>query len=112
MPCRRPERAVLAAALLLLTPPTLAAEDAELASDDRIAELERKVEILSEELERTRTEMALPEEPVLESVHGLGPAASKVYGLARGLSLGGYAEARYPVDLARERSGSVRILPR
>jgi hypothetical protein len=93
-------RALLAAAMLLLTTPLLAAEDAELASDDRIAELERKVEILSEELERTRTEMALPEEPALESVYGLGPAASKVYGLARGLSLGGYAEARYTAFVA------------
>ena len=93
-------RALYAATILLLTTPMLAAEDAELASDDRIAELERKVEILSEELERTRTEMALPEEPALESVYGLGPAASKVYGLARGLSLGGYAEARYTAFVA------------
>ena len=93
-------RALLAAALLLLAAPMLAAQDAELANEDRIAELERKLEILSEELERTRTEMALPEEPALESVHGLGPAASKVYGLTRGLSLGGYAEGRYTAFVA------------
>jgi hypothetical protein len=78
----------------------MASEDAELANDDRIAELERKVEVLSEELERTRTAMAVPEEPALESVYGLGPAASKVYGLTQGLSLGGYAEGRYTAYVA------------
>jgi hypothetical protein len=91
----------LAAATLLIAPHlAMATEDAELANDDRIAELERKVEILSDELERTRTAMAVPEEPALESVYGLGPAASKVYGLARGLSLGGYAEGRYTAYVA------------
>jgi hypothetical protein len=96
-------RALLAATALLLSTPMLAAEDAELASEDRIAELERKLEVLSEELERTRSEMALPEEPMLESVYGLGPAASKVYGLTRGLSLGGYAEGRYTALVADKR---------
>lgn len=93
-------RALCAAMLLLLASPLIAAQDAELANDDRIAELERKVEILSEELERTRTAMAVPEEPTLESFQGLGPAASKVYGLTRGLSLGGYAEGRYTAFVA------------
>ena len=36
------------------------------AREDRIAELERKVEILIQELERTRTEIAVPEEMPLE----------------------------------------------
>ncbi len=69
--------------------------DAERARDDRIGELERKVEVLTEELARTRAEQAVPEEPGLASVFGLGPAASKVYGVARGLSLGGYGEGFY-----------------
>jgi hypothetical protein len=79
----------------LLALPAGAASDEDLAREDRIRELERKVEILAEELERTRTELAVPEEPKLESSYGLGPAASKVYAAARGLSLGGYAEGRY-----------------
>ena len=47
------------------------------------------------ELERTRADVTVPEEPELKSSYGLGPAASKVYGLARGISIGGYGEAFY-----------------
>jgi hypothetical protein len=85
------------AAGLLLAPAALAesqASDEALAQEDRIEALERKVEYLTEELERTRSEQAVPESK-LESVFGLGPAASKVYGLTRGLSVGGYAEGLY-----------------
>ena len=79
----------LAGAALLLAVPAGAADDEELAREDRIKELERKVQVLAEELERTRTELAVPEEPELKSSYGLGPAASKVYDVTRGLSLGG-----------------------
>jgi hypothetical protein len=72
-----------------------AGSDAELARDDRMTELERKVEVLTEELARTRAEQAVPEETTLESFFGFGPAASKVYGVTRGLSLGGYGEGFY-----------------
>ncbi|MFW9770522.1 MAG: hypothetical protein ACFFEM_17015, partial [Candidatus Thorarchaeota archaeon] len=53
------------------------------------------VQVLADELERTRTQMAVPEEPELESRYGLGPSASKVYSIARGLSIGGYGEGVY-----------------
>jgi len=69
--------------------------DAKLSQEDRIAELERTVGVLSEELERTRVESAVPEDGNLESRYGLGPAASKIYGALQGLSLGGYAEGSY-----------------
>ena len=69
--------------------------DEELAQEDRILELERTVAVLAQELERTRLETTLPEEPELLSAFGLGPAASKVYGVARGLSIGGYGEMNY-----------------
>jgi hypothetical protein len=88
---------LVAALLIIPSTAVLAAateEESSLAQEDRIGELERKVEVLTEELERTRTDMAVPESK-LESVFGLGPAASKVYGLTRGLSLGGYAEGLY-----------------
>ena len=84
----------LAGAALFLALPA-GADDEELAREDRIQELERKVQVLAEELERTRTELAVPEEPELKSSYGLGPAASKVYDVTRGLSLGGYAEGVY-----------------
>lgn len=67
----------------------------EMAYEDRIAELERAVAVLASELERTRMDVAVPEQPELKSAYGMGPAASKVYGLTRGLSVGGYGEASY-----------------
>jgi hypothetical protein len=84
----------LAAAWLAALPITAApADDEQLAEDDRVSELERKVELLTDELARTRQDMAVPEDDMaLESEWGLGPAASKVYGISRGLSIGGYAE--------------------
>jgi hypothetical protein len=73
-----------------------AQSDDEIARQDRIEELERKVDVLTEELSKLREEQALPEDDgAMESFHGLGPAASRVYGAARGLSLGGYSEAFY-----------------
>ena len=70
--------------------------EGQLAQEDRIAELERTVKVLADELERTRAEVTVPDEAEdLVSQHGLGPAASKVYGVARGLSVGGYAEGFY-----------------
>ena len=77
-------------ATLVLLPPAAAADeptDRDLAYEDRIAELERTVGVLAEELERTRREVVLPEEPELKSKYGMGPAASKVYDLTRGLSI-------------------------
>jgi hypothetical protein len=65
------------------------------AQEDRIAELERTVAILADELERTRRELAVPDDQPLSSKYGLAPAASKVYGLDRGLSIGGYGEGYY-----------------
>ncbi len=57
--------------------------------------LERKTDILSEEVEKLRTNLAIPEEAKYKSMYGLGPAASKVYSVGKGLSLGGYGEANY-----------------
>src|SRR5262245_13839741 len=61
---------------------------------DRLAEIERRMELLSKELETLRIGEAASSGP-LESVHGLGPAASKVYRVNRGVSIGGYGEALY-----------------
>jgi hypothetical protein len=91
--------------------PALAETDEERAREDRIRALERKVDVLTEELERTRSDIAVPEETSeLESAYGLGPAASKVYGLTRGLSIGGYAEGLYTaiVDDKRESGATNR----
>jgi hypothetical protein len=62
---------------------------------DDIKEVSRKTDILSEAVEKLRTQLVIPEEPELKSEYGLGPAASKVYHVDKGLSLGGYGEGRY-----------------
>jgi hypothetical protein len=85
----------LLAFAMLASGVAVAATDQELSQADRIDELERTVKVLAEELERTRADVTVPEEEVLVSRYGLGPAASKVYGISRGLSIGGYAEGFY-----------------
>jgi hypothetical protein len=73
-----------------------APSDREIAQQDEIDELKRQLAVVSEEISRMRVGMAVPEtEAELESSHGLGPAASRVYNVGRGLSLGGYAEGVY-----------------
>ncbi len=43
-----------------------------------------------------RAQVAAPEEPrELKSQNGFGPAAAKVYSIARGISIGGYVEGHY-----------------
>src|SRR5688572_14311101 len=64
------------------------------AQDERVTELERKVEVLASELEQLRLGTAA-DTAGLGSRRGLGPAASKVYGVARGVSIGGYGEMLY-----------------
>jgi len=49
-----------------------------------------------DEVEKLRAQVAAPEEATaLESKYGLGPAASKIYSIGRGVSIGGYVEGRY-----------------
>src|SRR3990172_10775864 len=56
-------------------------------------EQERKTGILAEEMETLKSKFTLPETVEYKSLYGLGPAASKVYQMPRGLSIGGYGEA-------------------
>jgi uncharacterized small protein (DUF1192 family) len=63
-------------------------------SDAAIREMEARVEALAQEIERLRIgEAAAPE--AAATVPGLGPAASKVYRVRRGFSIGGYGEMLY-----------------
>ena len=66
---------------------------ADAADPDRLAELERQIQILTEEIERLKLGEAAP--AAEQSRHGLGPAASKVYAVREGVSIGGYGEALY-----------------
>ena len=63
------------------------------APSPEIAELERRIELVAAELERLKLgEAAIV---AVESVHGLGPAASKIYRKSQGVSIGGYGELVY-----------------
>lgn len=67
---------------------------AQLTAADSLRELARKVDILTEELEKTKLgEVA---EVTYEPQRGLGPGASKVYQLKKtGVSIAGYGEVLY-----------------
>ncbi len=61
------------------------------ASND---ELERRLDLVTEELQKLKNEMAV-EETEYSSSYGFGPAASKIYNQNKGLSIGGYGEGRF-----------------
>jgi opacity protein-like surface antigen len=85
----------LLAFVSLLAASAIAESDDAVARDDRIHQLEKQVQILAEELSRVRTQVAVPEDADLKGAYGFGPAASKIYGVDRGLSIGGYGEYNY-----------------
>jgi len=57
-------------------------------------ELERRLDLITAELQKMKNETAVTDQ-AYSSDYGLGPAASKVYKLSKGLSIGGYGEAKY-----------------
>jgi len=60
-----------------------------------VEELERRLDLVTEELQKLKNESAVSGEVEYSSSFGQGPAASKVYHLPKGLSIGGYGEAKY-----------------
>jgi hypothetical protein len=79
------------------------------AAEARLAELERRVDLVAGELEKLRLGEAMPAADTIE--HGLGPAASKIYRTQQGLSIGGYGEMLYEgADSTRDDgAGSGRV---
>jgi opacity protein-like surface antigen len=65
-----------------------------------VEELERRLDIVTDELRKLKEEKAVPEGGALEGKHGHEPAGAKVYSVARGLSLGGYGEFNYKESLS------------
>jgi hypothetical protein len=83
---------LLATGMLLTHAPGAAAQSGRTSGSDSTA-LADKVEVLTEEVSRLRGQMNLPEtDRELQSAYGMGPAASKVYGVGQGISFGGYGE--------------------
>ncbi len=63
----------------------------------------RRQNVLAEEMDKLRTSLTVPDFQPLsmeDSRYGLGPAASKIYGVSQGLSIGGYGEAYYRKDVS------------
>jgi len=56
---------------------------------------ERKTDILATEVEKLKTQLHIPDKREYKSQYGFGPAASGVYRVNSGLSIGGYGEAIY-----------------
>jgi opacity protein-like surface antigen len=67
-----------------------------------VKNLEHKTDVLSQEVEKLRTNLTIPDEVQYKSAYGLGPAASKVYQVGKGLSIGGYGEANYQATVGDE----------
>ena len=78
--------------LMLLAAPAFA--QGQPTTDQRVADLERRLDAMSRELESQRAGTAMPAAPT-EGRFGLAPSASKVYAAPAGLSIGGYGEFLY-----------------
>lgn len=63
------------------------------AAENDIKEIKRQIEVLTEEMEKLK--LGAVAESKYESFMGLGPAASKVYEIDKGFSIGGYGEISY-----------------
>jgi hypothetical protein len=74
------------------------------ADSVRIAELERRLEAVSREIERLSLGIDVVQAD--SSIMGLGPAASKVYQVTQGVSIGGYGEILYENFSATREDGS------
>jgi hypothetical protein len=86
--------ALLCAPLAWADPP--APSDKDLARDDEIADLKKQLATVVDEVEKLRAQVAAPEETQeLKPQNGYGPAAAKVYSIAKGISIGGYLEGHY-----------------
>jgi hypothetical protein len=75
-------------------------------SPNELKTLERKTDVLTQEVEKLRTNLSIPEEAKYKSAYGMGPAASKVYGAGKGLSIGGYGEGNYSAKVGDKGSSN------
>ncbi len=90
----RVERSSGPVAALFPAAPALAAQAGDAATPEPSnRELARRLDVLAGEVDDLKIGDAAA--PPVESHAGLGPAASKVYGVKRGVSIGGYGEMRY-----------------
>lgn len=82
-----------------------AARAAPSADSARLSEIERQIEILTEEIEQLKIgEAATPAPASPTGAYGVGPAAAKIYSARPGVTLGGYGEALYQNFSSRNQS--------
>src|SRR3972149_6449049 len=62
-------------------------------TDKEYEAIKGQIEVLTEEIEKIK--LGAVAEPEYKTFMGLGPAASKVYGVEKGFSIGGYGETIY-----------------
>ncbi len=93
--------------LLAETRAELSAARAGAPAPVRLSEVERKIEILAQEIEAMKIGEAAPAADASKSAFGLGPAASKVYQASHGVSVGGYGEAVYRNYASEREDGSL-----
>lgn len=76
------------------------------------SEAERKTDILASEVEKIKTQLFIPDKREYKSEYGFGPAASQIYRVKSGLSIGGYGEAVYThlTDNKGERKDTADLL--
>jgi len=77
--------------LLIMVPKSYGEDE---SIEMRFKEMERKIEILTREVEKSKIGKALAPVPQ-QGHHGFAPAASKVYQANKGVSIGGYGEMVY-----------------
>ena len=74
---------------------SVGAPAAKVAAPEKDQVQDEQLGILATEVERLKSRLILPDAKEYKSVYGFGPAASKVYQIDRGLSIGGYGEFNY-----------------
>jgi hypothetical protein len=79
------------------------------AAPAKDAEQDEQIGVLAGELDRLKSRLVLPEGREYKSLYGFGPAASKVYQVDRGLSIGGYGEFNYQNFVKNEGGASDRF---
>jgi hypothetical protein len=95
---------LLGLALPGVTVPVSLHAQQEATDSARLAELERRMEALTRELETLRLGRDVVEAD--SSILGFGPAASKVYRVNQGVSIGGYGEILYENYAAEREDGT------
>ena len=86
---------------------SIRAARAEGAGAPTLEELQKRIDALALEIERLRIGEAAATPPAAQgAVPGFGPAASKVYAVKRGVSIGGYGQMLYQDIAARRDDGA------